>query len=162
MTVSDRRKHFMEAVGEHLPASVLFHGTSHENAESIARNGFHLENETHGRSAGEGVYLHRDPLVAGAHGEAVVAVKLAPGTRIAGKTDTSDASWTAIRLRTPGQSHEEAMYQNLHDWDYHGHTDLDDDSKVVHDPSRVKYVKHYARPEGFGPRDWEKEFTDHE
>ena len=162
MTVSDRRKHFMEAVGEHLPSSVYFHGTSPENAESIAGHGFSLANETHGRSAGEGVYLHRDPLIAAQHGQAVIAVKLAKGTRIAGKNDTADAEWRAIRDRKPGQSHDEAMYGHLRSWDYHGHTDVDDDSKIVHDPSRVQYVKHFDRPVGFDEKAYLRTSSDGE
>lgn len=160
MTVSDRRKHFMEAVGEHLPNSVYFHGTTPEAAEAISREGFRTDMERHGQSAGSGVYLHKDPLVAGAHGDTVVAVKLAKGTKIANPTDTADAEWRAIRNSSAGGSHEERMYQHLHDWDYHGHTDPDDRSVVVHDPQRVHYMRHYARPSGFGPDDWMKTYSD--
>lgn len=160
MTISERRRHFMEAVGEHLPGSVYFHGTSPENAESIAQGGFHLDNQTHGRSAGEGVYLHKDPLIAAQHGQAVVAVKLSKGTRIANRTDTAEAAWHAVLGQSSGESFDERMTRRLQDWDFHGHTDVDDGSTIVHDPARVQYVKHYARPAGFGPKDWERQFTD--
>lgn len=150
MTVADRRKHFMESVGDHLPSSVYFHATSPENAEKIAREGFHLDNQTHGRSAGEGVYLHKDPEFAAEHGEAIVAVKLSKGTRVASKDDTYDAMWHSMRRRKEGQSSDDAMYEHLHSYDFHGHTDVDDGSKIIHDPARVQYVKHYPRPEGMG------------
>lgn len=153
MSVSDRRKHFMEAVGEHLPSSVYFHGTSHENAESIARGGFHLENETHGRHSGEGVYIHKDPLVAAQHGQAVVAVKLARGTRIPTATDRM---WANHRAYFPGSrfmkddgSGDDPVTRVLKEEGFHGHRDPDDGSVIVHDPAKVKYVNHYARPEGF-------------
>lgn len=153
MTLAARRQHFMDAVGEHLPRNVLFHGTSSENAESIARNGFSLDHEAHGRSAGEGVYLHRDPLVAAQHGQSVIAVKLAGGTKVANKTDTAEAEWRATTDRSGG-SHEERTRKRLADWDFHGHTDTDDGSVIVHDPARVQYVKHFPKPEGFGEREY--------
>lgn len=150
----------MEAVGEHLPTSVYFHGTSPSNAEAISRSGFHLENETHGRTAGQGVYLHKDPLMAAQHGESVVAVKLAKGTRVAGRTDTADAMWRSVRHSSDGKSSEERMYDHLHDWDFHGHTDVDDGSTIVHDPSRVNYVKHFPKPDGFGEKEWLRTYSD--
>lgn len=149
----------MEAVGAHLPNNVLFHGTSPEAAEAIAREGFSLAHETHGRSAGEGVYLHRDPLIAAQHGQAVIAVKLAKGTKVAGKTDTAEAEWRATVDRSD-KPYEDRFRQRLADWDYHGHTDVDDGSTIVHDPARVTYLQHFPKPEGFDEKAYLRAYSD--
>lgn len=143
-TVASRRKEFMEATG--AKGNLYFHATSPDNANRIMAEGFNLDQESNGRSAGEGVYLHKDPREVAQYGEQIVGVKLAPGTRIAGKVDTTDATMTAIRQRKPGQDHGEAMLDHLHSWDYHGHTDVDDGSAIVHDPSRVKPVMNAPAP----------------
>ena len=130
---SSRREAFLAASGMKVPKSVLFHGTSAENAEAIMREGFRLDAEQrHGRASGEGVYLHHDPLVAAQHGPAMVAVKKAPGTRL---SSYHDAHWDGWK---PRPDHEVAEYLARHE--EHGFKDPDDGSTIITDPGMLKPV----------------------
>jgi hypothetical protein len=130
---------------EGMPRSnEFYHGTSHEAAQAIEKEGFRLP-ETPAAN-GPGVYLASDPEVAKSYGPAVVKVKVTG--RIAGSRTSDDAYYYSARQRITKAGYDEDQHEVLKEQGFKGKTD-DDGAKVVFDPKHVQFIGHHALGEQF-------------
>ena len=130
-----RKEHFLQAAGLDLKGSLLFHGTSPESAESIMREGFRLDaGERHGRSGGQGVYLHHDPEEAAKYGEAMVVARK-KGTL----ANFYDMAWDRMHVNK-GLTEDEHAAQYLSKYGNVGYKDPDDNATIIYDTSALKPV----------------------
>jgi 2'-5' RNA ligase len=111
--------------------STLYHGTTKANADSIAKDGFHLDNTTNGRHAGEGIYLHHSKAEAAKYGDHVVEAKV------------DDSGFHENPWGDPDYAHvpTEKMHAVLGADGYHGHNDPDDGSTIVYNPAHIHVQK---------------------
>lgn len=142
MSTSDRKAAFLESAGLQVKGNVLFHGTSPENAESIMREGFRTDaEERHGKSGGEGVYLHHDPQEAAKYGPTMVVVRKGGGPLANWHEmlfDTMRGSHSSQRY--PDLSREERTAKYLKDYGHPGYKDPDDKSTIITDPSVLRPI----------------------
>ena len=116
----------------------FFHGTTHEAAAAIEREGFKLP-ETPAAN-GPGVYLTDNPEVAKSYGPAVVKVSVAG--RIASGRTSEDAYFRAAGNRISKLPYDTDQDEILKESGFKGKTD-DDGAKVVFDPKHVQFTGHH-------------------
>lgn len=128
-----RKEEFLGSLGLNPKGRYMFHGTSPENADEIAKSGFRTGMpERNGTSGGQGVYLAKTPEEAASYGSEVLAVNM-------GKTKVSKDAWMEAASRWHDKRpFEKKLAERVNFDDAHGYWDPDEPHAIVTDPQHLK------------------------
>lgn len=121
---------------EHIKAhgDVVYHGTNQHHAESILKDGFHLDNMTNGRHAGHGVYTTTSFREAAKYGTHVVEARIL-------RDDHHQDPWRDEEVHEHPSGlgkHAETVHHIIRGMGYIGHVDTDDPgTHVTYNPKHV-------------------------